>query len=398
MSLIEARNFAKLFFLSPLMNKRRFFSVRAFKLFHTTGTPDYVFVACFFAILVFGLATLSSASSVVSFDKFNSPYFYLTHQLLFGFLPGLVCFYAASRIDYHVWERFAALFLFISIGILLLVFIPGIGFETGGSKRWVQLGNIVFQPSEIVKLTFILYLSAWLTKKKQTGPRDFSYNFLPFLILAGAIAFLVVLQPDMGTMGVIALICGSMYFFAGAPLRHFAVMAVGSATFFFLLIKIAPYRMERFTIFLNPELDPLGSGYHINQALLAIGSGGLLGRGFGLSRQKYNYLPEVVGDSVFAIIAEELGFLIAVALIAVFVFFVIRTLRIAARAPDQFGFFIGVGIASWFLFQSFINIAAMLSLVPLTGIPLPFISYGGTALIVGMTAAGVVVNISRQGK
>jgi cell division protein FtsW len=248
-----------------------------------------------------------------------------------------------------------------------------------------------------VKLTFLLYLAAWLAKKGEKSSRGLSYAFGPFLILVGVIAILVILQPDMGTMGVIALISSAMYFFAGAPLRNLIALCAGGIAFFFLLIKIAPYRMERFTIFLHPQLDPLGSGYHLNQALLAIGSGGFFGRGFGLSRQKYNYLPEVVGDSIFAIIAEELGFLVAIALIAAFVFFVIRALRIARSAPDQFGFLVGAGIASWFLFQSFINIAAMLSLVPLTGIPLPFISYGGSALIVGMTAVGILVNISRQG-
>ncbi len=379
------------------MAKRRLFGIRTPGFFHD-GTPDYSLIICFFLILGFGLAVLSSASSVVSFDKFRSPYFYSIHQLLFGLLPGLLCFYLASRIDYHIWERFAALFLIISIGLLLLVFIPGLGFESGGAKRWVHFGSIVFQPSEIVKLTFLLYLAAWLTKKGEKSVRDFSYSFLPFLILVGTIAILVILQPDMGTMGVIALICSAMYFLAGAPVRNLIAMLGGGVGFFFLLLKAAPYRMERFTIFLNPEQDPLGSGYHINQALLAIGSGGLLGRGFGLSRQKYNYLPEVVGDSIFAIIAEELGFLIAVALIVAFVFFVIRALRIGARAPDQFGFLVAVGIACWFLFQSFINIAAMLSLLPLTGIPLPFISYGGSALIVGMTAVGILVNISRQAK
>ncbi|MBI4272852.1 putative lipid II flippase FtsW [Candidatus Uhrbacteria bacterium] len=362
------------------------------------GTPDYTLIVCFFLILGFGLVVLSSASSVVSFDKFRSPYFYSIHQLLFGFLPGLLCFYLASRIDYHIWERFSALFLTISIALLLLVFIPGLGFESGGAKRWVHFGGFVFQPSEVVKLTFLLYLAAWLTKKGETHSRNRSYTFLPFLILVGTIALLVILQPDMGTMGVIALISSAMYFLAGAPIRHLAAIAAGGVAFFFLLLKAAPYRMERFTIFLNPQSDPLGSGYHINQALLAIGSGGLFGRGFGLSRQKYNYLPEVVGDSIFAIIAEELGFLIAVALIATFMFFVIRALRVGARAPDQFGFLVAVGIACWFLFQSFINIAAMLSLLPLTGIPLPFISYGGSALMVGMTAVGILVNISRQGK
>jgi len=380
------------------MTRRRFSLAKFFSPITKGGTPDYLLIGCFFLIVFFGLAMLASASSVVSYQKFGTTYFYITHQLLLGFLPGLLFFYIASRIDYHILERFAPLFLILTIGLLSLVFIPGLGFGAGGAQRWVSLGPVVFQPSEVVKLTFLLYLAAWLAKRKGSAMRDISNGLMPFIILVGSVSLLVILQPDMGTMGVIALIAALMYFMSGAPLSHIAMMALGGIALFFILLQVAPYRMERFTVFLNPGLDPLGTGYHINQALLAIGSGGIFGRGFGLSRQKYAYLPEVVGDSIFAVIAEELGFILALGLIALFVFFTIRGLRIARRAPDTFGFLIAVGIITWIVFQAFINIGAMLAVLPLTGIPLPFISYGGTALIIGMTAVGILVNISRQAK
>ncbi|MBI4250625.1 putative lipid II flippase FtsW [Candidatus Uhrbacteria bacterium] len=379
------------------MSRRRISFLKSLPLFKG-GTPDYLLVGCFFLIIFLGLVMLSSASSVVSFQKFGTTYFYITHQLLLGFLPGLIFFYIASRIDYHILERFAPLFLILTIGLLSLVFIPGLGFGAGGAQRWVSLGPIVFQPSEVVKLTFLLYLATWLAKRKGSAMRDISNGLMPFIILVGSVSLFVILQPDMGTMGVIALIAALMYFMSGAPLPHIAMMALGSVALFFILLQVAPYRMERFTVFLNPGLDPLGTGYHINQALLAIGSGGIFGRGFGLSRQKYAYLPEVVGDSIFAVIAEELGFILTFGLITLFVFFAIRGLRIARRAPDTFGFLTAVGIITWIVFQAFINIGAMLAVLPLTGIPLPFISYGGTALIIGMTAVGILVNISRQVK
>jgi len=203
------------------------------------------------------------------------------------------------------------------------------------------------------------------------------------------------LQPDLGTMSVIIASAIAVYFIAGARWRHLAAIGVAGITLFWILIKSAPYRMARFTVFLNPELDPQGIGYQINQALLAIGSGGLFGRGLGKSIQKYNYLPEATGDSIFAIVAEELGFIRVLALIALFVFLTIRGFIIAKRAPDVFGKLVATGITAWIAFQAFINMAAMVALVPLTGIPLPFVSYGGTALLFTLAAVGILINISK---
>jgi cell division protein FtsW len=296
------------------------------------------------------------------------------------------------RIDYHTWKRLAMPLLIASIIGLLLVFVPGIGREVLGARRWIDLG-IAFQPTEIVKLAFLFYLASWL-ERRQSGFHDARTSLLPFVSVLGLITFLVMAQPDLGTMTVIGMIGIAMYFIGGAPIQHFVWIGASSVALFALLVKIAPYRAARFTVFLNPELDPQGIGYHINQALLAIGSGGLFGVGLGHSRQKFNYLPEASTDSIFAIMAEELGFLVILFFLAAFLAFVFRGFRIAREAPDMFGRLLAAGITSWFAFQAFINIGALTGVLPLTGIPLPFVSYGGTALVVALAASGILLNIS----
>lgn len=370
----------------------RFFSLG------TTEAPDNFFVGGFFLLLTIGIVMLSSASAVLSYQKFGTPYYYTIHQLLFGLIPGLALLYITSRVDYHHWRTLALPFLLGSIVLLVLVFLPGIGYEYGGARRWIHLGPLLFQPSEVVKLSLLLYLATWLSVKGAKHVQNFAYGFLPFTVMIGVIAVLVILQPDIGTMGVISAIAFTMYFIGGAAVPHLAIAGAAGIATILVLIRTAEYRLQRFMTFLQPELDPLGIGYHINQALLAIGSGGLLGRGFGHSRQKFAYLPEVTGDSIFAIVAEEMGFLFTIFFIALFVFIAARGLRIARNAPDDFGKFIAVGVVAWIIFQAFINIAAMLSLLPLTGIPLPFVSYGGSAMLVSLTAVGILINISRQGR
>ncbi len=370
-----------------------------FSLFQSDqGKPDYFFVAAFFLLIFIGIVLLSSASAVLSYQKFGTQHYYVIHQILFGLLPGLILFFITSRIDYHVWQKFSLPLLVISLILLILVFFPGIGFEYGGARRWIHIGPLLLQPSEVVKLTFLLYLASWLSSKGKNKLQDFSYGFLPFIVLIGTIAFLVILQPDVGTMAVIAAIAFTMYFIGGAAVPHLALAAGAALTLFIVLINTAAYRLKRFMTFLHPELDPLGVGYHINQALLAVGSGGLFGRGFGHSRQKFAYLPEATGDSIFAIIAEEMGFFFGAFLLCLYGFIAYRGLKIARSAPDDFGKFVAIGITAWIIFQAFINIAAMVSLVPLTGIPLPFVSYGGSALLVSLTSVGILVNISRHAK
>jgi cell division protein FtsW len=241
----------------------------------------------------------------------------------------------------------------------------------------------------------LLYLATWLDKK-QKGIKDWKYGFVPFVTILGVISFLIVMQPDIGTMSVIIITAISIYFVAGAKFSHLAVLGASGAALFLALIKIAPYRMARLTVFLNPEIDPQGIGYQINQALLAIGSGGLFGRGLGKSIQKYNYLPEASGDSIFAVIAEELGFIRILLLIALFMILTIKGYKIAKNSPDFYGKLIATGITSWICFQAFLNMAAISGLIPLTGIPLPFISYGGSALLFSLASMGILVNISKH--
>ena len=360
-----------------------------------SSEPDYILVFVFLLILLFGIVMLSSASTAVAYEKFKDTYHYVRHQLIFGVIPGLIVCYSFSKFHYAKWKNFAFPLLITSIILLLMVFLPGIGSGFLGARRWINLGGILFQPAEIVKLFFLLYLAYWLEKRSDTKLKSFTDGVIPFLTVLGVIMFLIILQPDVGTASIIVLISLIVYYIAGAPLKHIAGMLVSGVLFLAILIKIAPYRAARFTVFLHPELDPQGIGYHINQALLAIGSGGIWGLGFGKSRQKHLYLPEVVGDSIFAVMAEELGFIIMTGLVMLYLVIMYRGFKIAKNAPDKYGKFLAVGITSWICLQAFVNIAAMLNLMPLTGLPLPFISYGSSSLVILLAAMGILINISR---
>ncbi|NQU99864.1 MAG: putative lipid II flippase FtsW [Parcubacteria group bacterium] len=357
--------------------------------------PDYTLVITILALIIVGLVVLSSASAVLSYERFGNNYYFFTHQLIYGVLFGMIAFFITSQINYHYWKKLAAIMLVSTIFLLIVVFIPGLGLEHGGARRWINIGSFTFQPTELAKLTFLLYLATWLDKR-QKGIKDWKYGFVPFATILGVISFLIILQPDVGTMSVIIVTAIAIYFVAGARFSHLALLGAGGVAMFIMLIKIAPYRMARLTVFLNPEIDPQGIGYQINQALLAIGSGGLFGRGLGKSIQKYNYLPEASGDSIFAIMAEELGFIRVLMLIALFMVLAIRGFGVAKRAPDFYGKLIATGIVSWICFQAFMNMAAISGLMPLTGIPLPFISYGGSALLFSLASMGILVNISKH--
>ncbi len=287
------------------------------------------------------------------------------------------------------------MFIF-SLGLLVLVFLPGLGATYRGVHSWINLGIISFQPTEIVKLTFLIYLATWLEKKGEHGLKNVQYGFLPFIFSLGLVVFLVMAQPDLGSLLIILAMSFSVYFIAKAPYKHILGLFLGGLIILLISLQVAPYRLARLTSFLNPEADPQGIGYHIAQAKIAVGSGGLIGLGIGKSRQKFNYLPEVYGDSIFAVIAEEMGFIFCLILIGLFLVLIIRGFKIARAAPDQFGRLLACGITSWFGFQALINIATMVGLFPLTGIPLPFISYGGTAMTVSLMAVGILVNISKQ--
>ena len=344
----------------------------------------------------FGLLMLFSAGVALGWQKFNDSYWFIKHQLIFGLLPGLILFFIFSKIDYFKLKSLAAPMLLVSIILLILVYIPGIGSGYGTAKSWINFFGYSLQPSEIVKLTFLIYLVAWISERGEKRLKDFHQGFLPFIFVLLVIIILLVLQPDTGTMAIIVATSLAVYFVAGGSLWHLSWIGAAAALGLGLIIKFSPYRAERLTTFLHPELDPAGIGYHINQALLAVGSGGFWGRGFGHSRQKFAYLPEVAGDSIFAVIAEELGFIISVALVVIFILLLLKIFKIAQKCQEPFGRLLAIGIVSWFVLQAFANIGAIVGVLPLTGVPLPFISYGGTALMTSLAAAGILVNISRQ--
>lgn len=355
---------------------------------------DRIFLCLSITITLFGLFILTSASLGISTYQFGGPYYYLLHQLFFGLLPGIAAIYIASRIHYLFWKNYALLILLAAIFLTSLVFIPGFGFHYGGANRWLSLGPVSFQPSEFLKLAYIIYLAAWLESKSKSIS-SFKFGFLPFIIMSGFIASFLIMQPDIGTLGVLMASILALFFVSGGNIKQLFGLSGALVLILGILIIIEPYRLERVKVFWNPAHDLEGSGYQINQALIAIGSGGFWGRGFGLSRQKFSYLPEPIGDSVFAIVAEELGFLGGAALLLLFLFLFLRGMRIARRAPDNFGKLLVSGIMFLIIFQILINVSAIIGLLPLTGIPLSFVSYGGSALMVTLAEIGIVLNISR---
>jgi cell division protein FtsW len=361
----------------------------------TQGRPDYLLLIAVLALSLIGLVMVASASSVFSFQRFADPAFLFKRQFV-SFFIGMAALLIFMRIDYRYWKKFSLAVFLVTLGLLLAVFLPGLGTSYLGASRWIQIGGFVtFQPTEIAKLTVILYLAAWL-QARDKSMKTIGGGLFPFLTLLGILALLIMAQPDLGTMIMIALTAFGIYFLAGAPMRHILAAGGFGAAAVGMLVLIAPYRAARLTVFLNPELDPQGIGYHINQALLAIGSGGLFGLGLGHSRQKFNYLPEASGDSIFAIASEELGFLFGLVILGLFLFLLVRGLRIAREAKDDYGRNVAAGITLWLALQALTNIGALSGILPLTGIPLPFISFGGTSLIVSLAAVGILLNISRE--
>ncbi len=352
----------------------------------------------FMALLILlgiGLLMIASAGVLYGQSRFGDSYYFFKQQLL-GLGVGLFALSFFQSVDYRVWRRFVVPLFFIAIGLLILVFIPGFGTTVYGAARWVKFGPISFQPSEVMKLSIILYLSAWLSTKGQGKAEDFYEGLVPFLLILSVVGFLIIKQPDTGTLGLIFIIAMSVFFASGARLAHIGGLIGGGLVFLLIMIKLAPYRMQRLMVFLNPEHDPGGAGYQITQALIAVGSGGLFGIGLGQSRQKFNYLPEPVTDSIFAVLGEEFGLLGAMVVVGLFIFIAWRGFHIARNAPDEFGRLLATGITTWIVGQAFINIGAISGLIPLTGITLPFISYGGTSLAVLLGAFGILLNVSKS--
>ncbi len=359
--------------------------------------PDYALMAVVFSLTAFGLIVLASASVVVSQDLFQENYYFLKHQLVYALPLGLIGFFIAYKISYRRLKKISFPLIVLALILLFLVFVPGLGYGHSGAKRWIIVDSFSFQPFEFLKLALVIYLAGLLSRKSDEQ-KAVKESLGPFLVVLAVIVIMLVCQPNMSALIITFLIVGLIYFMAGIKMLYLWIAGFLGLIGSFFWIKTNHYQMNRLNVFLHPEMDPQGIGYQINQALLAIGSGGLFGLGIGHSVQKWKYLPEIIGDSIFAIVAEEMGFLGAGILVALFVFFAWRGLMTAWRTQDRFGYLLAGGITGWIFFQAFINIAAISGIIPLTGMPLPFISYGGTALAVALTASGILANISKHQK
>ncbi len=319
-----------------------------------------------------------------------------TSRLIAVVLGGGIA-YLVSTFHYKYFRRYTLAFLLFSIVFTALVFIPGIGVSHGGARRWIGVFGFSFQPAELLKISFIVYAAAFFAGAKEKI-QTFSFGLLPLLALFGISGFLLLLQPDTDTYAVLVFAILAIFLVAGGSLRHFGVIVLIGIIGLSSLVLYRPYLKERFITFLNPAGDPLGAGYQVQQSLIAIGSGGFSGKGFGQSVQKFSYLPEPIGDSVFAVAAEEFGFIGSFVLIMLFLALLLRGLRIASRSPDTFSGLLAIGIVILIGASAFMNIASMLALIPLSGLPLAFVSHGGTALVITLLEAGILLNISRYQK
>jgi cell division protein FtsW len=355
--------------------------------------PDVLIMIFVFAIVAFGLAMLSSASSDLAKIKFGDSYYYLKHQIFTGLIPGLIGFFLASKLYYQYYKKFAVALFALSVLLLILVFSP-MGVASGGADRWLKLGPIIFQPSEILKFSFIAYIAAWLSGSEKRK-NNFLSGYLPFLAICGLVAFILIIQPSTSTVAILMLSALIVYFASGAKISYVLGTIILGLAVFLAISFLTPYRWQRIMSFINPNQNVQSSSYHINQAFIAIGSGNTFGVGFGQSTAKL-HLPEPIGDSIFAVIAGELGFVGATSLIAAFLVLVTRIFILAKKTRDQFGQLLLVGFGSLIGLQVFINIGAISGLLPLTGTPLPFISYGGTSLAVFMFISGIIINISKH--
>lgn len=345
-------------------------------------------------LIIVGLAALASASSDLGATKFNDAYYYLKHQVFYGLSLGLIGFFVGVSLNYKVYKRIAPIFLLLSLGLLFLVFSP-LGVTSGGAQRWIAAGPITIQPSELLKLFYIGYLAAWLSSTKKDRQKSIGQGLLPFLVISGIIAVLLLIQRSTSAAAILMIASLAIYFASGAKKKYILATILLGVGLLSAVILATPYRLERIKSFFQPETASEASTYQGEQALTVIGSGGLTGVGFGQSTAK-NYLPERIGDSIFAIIAEEFGLIGSLTLISLFFVLVTRMFILAKKSGDQFGKLLLAGFATIIGLQVFIHIGANSGIIPLTGVPLPFISYGGTALAVFMTMIGISLNISKN--
>ncbi|WP_078430658.1 stage V sporulation protein E [Alkalihalobacterium alkalinitrilicum] len=359
----------------------------------TKTAPDFLLMIATIALLTIGVIMVYSASAVWAQYKFDDSFFFAKRQFFFAGV-GVAAMLFIMNVDYWTWRKWSKVLLIICFILLIIVLIPGVGLVRGGARSWLGVGAFSIQPSEFMKMAMIAFLAKYLSEN-QKKITSLKRGLVPSLSLVLLAFGLIMLQPDLGTGAVMVGTCVIMIFVSGARIAHFVGLALIGVAGFVALIISAPYRIKRITSFLDPWSDPLGSGFQIIQSLYAIGPGGLLGLGFGESRQKYFYLPEPQTDFIFAIITEELGFIGGAVIILLFGILMWRGIRVALGAPDLFGSFLAVGIIAMVAIQVMINIGVVIGLMPVTGITLPFISYGGSSLTLMLVAIGVLLNISR---
>jgi cell division protein FtsW len=334
-----------------------------------------------------GLLFVFDASVAEAYATFQNQYHFL-QQHAFWLGAGMIALCVGYVTPLSLWKKLSPILFIGGLALLIMVFVPGIGRTLNGASRWIYFGNTGFQPVELMKFALVVFFASWLTKHQR---------LLPFLLTTGIPAILIILQPDLGSLLVISSVAVGLYFIAGGKVSHLLGVGVIGITLLALAVITSPYRMQRVTTFFNPEADPLGAGFHVRQITLALGRGGLFGQGIGNSRQKFSYIPEASTDSIFAIIAEEVGFVGSTILIALFGWFFSIVLRIITKPPDHsFEQLLGWGIFFWLAAQTMLNLAAVVALVPLTGIPLPFFSYGGTSLVMLLFITGILLRISKQ--
>lgn len=346
-------------------------------------------------LVIFGLVILSSAGIVDGQKKFNDSYYYPINQLIKGILPGLVLFFLFSRFDYRRLKSLSVLALLGAILLLGLVFMPGFGVGLKGATRWVTIAGFTFQPSEILKLALVVYLAAWFSGRDQRVKHTIK-RAVPFLIILAIVAIMLYKQPDMGTLIIVIIISLGLFFLSGTKITHVAGVAFILLALMIIGAIFKPYQFNRLKTFLDPSVDPQGISYQLNQSLIAMGAGGLFGVGYGQSTQKLGFLPEVVNDSIFAVIVEELGVVGGLFTLGLFLWLFLTIVSISKNTDDRFGRLLAMGIGIWVIGQAFLNISAISGIAPLTGVPLPFISYGGTATMALLAGMGIVNNISKE--
>ncbi len=357
-------------------------------------TPDMWLLAVVAVLLSIGVVMVYSASAIVAADRFHDPYLFLKKQLFWALLGG-IALWAALRFDYRRLEHAVVPLLATAAVLLVLVLVPPFGQAINGTRRWIRLGPVSLQPVELAKLALVVFLAAFLSRNRDRL-HDFWRGFMPPLGVAAVFAGLVVIQPDLGNCVALVALTFALLFIAGGRLRHLSMLLAIALPLAAIGVYAAPYRVRRITAFMDPWQDPRGSGFQIIQSWLALGSGGLVGRGIGDSRQKLFYLPEAHTDFIFSVLGEELGFVGGMIVIALFVVLIWRGLRIGLRAPDLFGAYLALGITVLLATQTFVNLGVVTGLLPTKGLPLPYISFGGSALIVTMLGTGLLLNISQH--